>query len=101
MPSRGREEETRQSQEAICTKICPPEPGGTAYSAVPKTVAEEARPVRIAAPRFPAAMREALRWDRGVRTYADLERLYAERASGREEGVVTVRGADGLGQRPR
>lgn len=37
------------------------------------------RPVRVACPRFPAAMREALRWDRGVRTYDDLGRLYAER----------------------
>lgn len=37
------------------------------------------RPVRIACPRFPAPMREALRWDRGVRTYDDLQRLYANR----------------------
>lgn len=48
------------------------------------------RPVRIACPRFPAPMREALRWDRGVRTYDDLQRAYAERGGlrGQQESVT-------------
>lgn len=56
------------------------------------------RPVRVACPRFPAAMREALRWDRGVRTYDDLERLYADRGGlrGQQESVtVPVEGGSG------
>ncbi|SDM26908.1 hypothetical protein SAMN05216360_101386 [Methylobacterium phyllostachyos] len=37
--------------------------------------------VRVAAPRFPAGMREAVVWRRGVRSYDDLMRAYAERGA--------------------
>ena len=37
------------------------------------------RPVRIACPRFPAPMREAIVWGKGVRSYDDLARSYAAR----------------------
>ena len=39
------------------------------------------RMVRPACPRFPAGMREAIVWRRGVRSYDDLPRAYAERIS--------------------
>ncbi|GLS55160.1 hypothetical protein GCM10007886_33440 [Methylobacterium gregans] len=56
------------------------------------------RPVRVACPRFPAPVREALRWDRGVRTYYDLQRAYAGRGGlrGQQESVtVAVEGEPG------
>lgn len=37
------------------------------------------RTFRIAAPRFPAVMREPLVWGRGVRSYEDLVRFFANR----------------------
>lgn len=40
---------------------------------------QPARLVRVACPRFPAPMRDAVVWRRGVRSYDDLMRAYVER----------------------
>lgn len=47
--------------------------------------------VRVAAPRFPAGMREAVVWNQGVWSYDDLQRAYAKRgrALSGEEGSTS------------